>query len=382
MTNLAPPPYILGLSNGNRFILGYRPALDGVRAVAILSVITFHYRRDPLALPTRGGFLGVEIFFVLSGFLITTLLCQERARTGRLSLRLFYARRALRLLPAFFVMLGVYVTWALTLGPDRLVGAELKEAAGAAFYVENLLRAFVPHHAANPPGDGLVPTWTLSTEEQFYLLWPVALLLLARMRGLRRATVVVAGSYALAAVLRAVFYDGSQWHLFFFIRPDALLPGCLLGLLLTGGVRWSPPRWLAWLAAGVVAFFLMAAPWNADWLFSFGFTLFALSCMVVIWALMTTPDWTLTRVLELPPLVGIGRISYGMYLWHMPAFVFVEAYSTHLRITIPAALALTFAVSLTSYRYLEQPFLRLKRRLAVVGTPVPEAPPDAVPVSA
>jgi len=363
-----------------RFRLGHRPALDGVRAIAILAVMAAHFRRDAVAFPRRGGFLGVDVFYVLSGFLITSLLCEEWAKTGLIRLRLFYARRALRLLPAFFTMVSVYVLWAATLGPRQWLHKELIEAVTAVLYSENLFRAFTLNHSSPPPANGLVPTWTLSAEEQFYVLWPIILIALIRFRGLRAATIFAGVVFSAQAIFRGFMYH-HHWHQFFFTRPDSLLVGCLLALLLAQGVSWRPPTWLGWASAAAVVVGLTSAT-RATYMLAYGFPLFALATGLTLWTVVTRAEWAVTQLLEFRPLVGIGRISYGLYLWQLPVFCAVERYVAHLRVAAPLAVVLTFVVALISYRFVELPFLRLKSRLNPVRTTQPAAPLDAAVVPA
>lgn len=359
-----------------QFTLGYRPALDGVRAVAILAVVAYHYRWANHALPTRGGFLGVDVFFVLSGFLITSLLCEELAKTGRLRLKLFYARRALRLLPAFFTMVAVYVVWVLTLGPDRWVSGQLREAAAAVLYAENWFRAFAPNYPDTGGAIGLGPTWSLSTEEQFYFIWPILLLFLIRLGRLRAASIFVAAALVSSALVRALMYQPQNMDHFFYVRADGLLIGCFLALLLAQGVRRRPPRWIGWIASVVVCLFLITATYDSQSLYTFGLVVFCLACGLVLWVVVVTPEWAIARLLERKPLVQLGRISYGVYLWHLPVFIGVREYVPRIRFAGSLALLLTFLVALGSYRYVERPFLKLKGKLNPAKPPASASPSD------
>ena len=355
------------------FTLGYRRSLDGVRGVAILAVMAYHFRSATHAIPTRGGFLGVDVFFVLSGFLITSLLCDELATKGRIRLTLFYARRAQRLLPALFTMIALFLIWAVTFGPNDWVAGYLKDAFAAIFYFENWFRGFNPA-GAHP---GLLHTWSLSVEEQFYLLWPIALVTSVRVAGRRGALVTATAGVAIIPVIRALTYHpGHAAEIFFFTRFDMLLVGCAVALLLAGGMERRPPSWVSWAAVLVILGFLVAAVNPSRNLHAVGFSLFAAACGVVLWTLVTRPQWLITRLLERRTIVGIGRISYGLYLWHMPVFVMVRQYVPHVRFAGPLSLLLTFVVALASYRFVEWPFLRLKARLSSAKRTTPE---DSLP---
>jgi acyltransferase-like protein len=221
------------------FSLGYQPALDGLRAVSIVAVLAHHSHW------LSGGYLGVDVFFTLSGFLITALLTEEFARTGTITLRLFYARRALRLLPALLVLVVVCAGTLLATVPEYgpLV---LHQAAAVLFYVANW--AWV----IDVPLGVLSHTWSLGVEEQFYLLWPCALLVMLRVSSPRRLfamTLVLAG--AGAAWRHALVQAGARFEHIqrgLDAHGDALLIGCALSLGLTAGLRLPGRSTLAALA--------------------------------------------------------------------------------------------------------------------------------------
>jgi peptidoglycan/LPS O-acetylase OafA/YrhL len=213
------------------FHLTYHPSLDGVRGLAILSVVLGHLP----ALPLPGGFLGVDLCFVLSGFLITALLCEEWVATNNIGLRRFYARRALRLLPALIVtLLAVFVVSHLREPAARV--REMEESLLIAlFYSSNWFTAF-----GSFPHGVLAPTWSLSIEEQYYLIWPILLWALFRLKWRRGAIVTLLVSAILAsAALRAVYWSGALSHERAYFgsdgRADGLLIGSLAGLLASWG---------------------------------------------------------------------------------------------------------------------------------------------------
>src|SRR5436305_8467288 len=194
--------------------LGHVPALDGLRGIAIAIVVGYHAFGFPL-----GGWLGVDLFFVLSGFLITTLLLEEQAATGTVRLRAFYARRARRLLPALAVLLAAYVAISAVRGVDGLA-----VVARWGFYTGNVYEAFVP--GASLHLVGLNHLWSLAQEEQFYLLWPAALLLALKAR----RPAVVLGTIALALMIyRLALADGGASDARIYFAPDTNVDGLLLG---------------------------------------------------------------------------------------------------------------------------------------------------------
>jgi peptidoglycan/LPS O-acetylase OafA/YrhL len=346
------------------FELGKRPALDGVRGVAILFVMAFHFRASEHALPTRGGFLGVDVFFVLSGFLITALLVEEHMRSGAIRFSAFYARRALRLLPALATVIAVWLAWVSLFDHGAAHGA-YREAVAAVLYGENWFHGLSSFNAGPPAG--LAHTWSLSIEEQFYILWPAMLWLLLR-RGIGFATAATALALAAVPVIRLLQWDAdpSVNRLYFSTqtRADTLLAGCLLALLLSNGyLRGRTAEALRWLlppAFAFVAYSLVFAYHRSPFLYEGGYTVFALATAIVLWGVLERGF--IHRLLESRALLWIGRRSYGLYLWHWPVFWVALDYWRHAKIASVVALPLTFLFAWASYRWIELPFLHLKRR--------------------
>jgi peptidoglycan/LPS O-acetylase OafA/YrhL len=359
------------------FSLGYRPALDGLRGVSVLAVMAYHVGL------IRGGYLGVDAFFVLSGFLITALLVEERRRTGMIHLGKFYVRRALRLLPALVTMLAVGCLVAAVLGwffragetPAALLVALGRMSLITLFYVANWAMMFGTSMWI------LGHTWSLSIEEQFYLLWPLTLMGLFRFVR-RRAAIfacVLAGAAASVTVRNALFIGTAsipRVFLGFDTRCDALLIGCGLGLLAAWGVLpASRARRAALGVAGAVALVgfstaAFTASWQAPFMLRIGSTLVALAVAVVIAEVTASPGGLVAAALAFPPLRATGRISYGLYLWHFPIIYACGALRHGEGVPEPwraaLALTLTFAVSGLSFWLVERPMLRLKMRVASV----------------
>jgi peptidoglycan/LPS O-acetylase OafA/YrhL len=321
--------------------LGYEPALDGVRGVAILLVIGNHY------LGILGGTLGVDLFFVLSGFLITTLLLEEReAHAGRIDISRFYVRRARRLLPALITMLAVYLTVERALGRDALrVVSEL------GLYTGNAFRAFT-----SVPPTGLEHLWSLATEEQFYLLWPVILLALARTR---RAFPWLVALIAVAMAYRLALAAAGASHFRLYFGPDTHDDGLLLGAAAAVLRRrgWTPGEntasfGLVLVALGIVVRGAVPDPY-ARWWDALGLPIFELGTVALI-AAAAAPTGV-QRLLRVKPLVWLGAISYSLYLWHLPLLWWLPREHS-------LALALAFAAAWLSYRFVEQPFLRRPAR--------------------
>jgi len=346
--------------------LGYRPALDGARAIAILSVLGFHAIQRP-----TGGFLGVHIFFVLSGFLITTLLLEEWNARGAISLRHFYFRRALRLLPALaLALLGFATITAILLETGR--APEDLTAHGAAkgallgiLYVSNIAQAA----GTNVPGS-IGHLWSLATEEQFYLLWPICLIA-ALHAGLSRRTIGagLTGLILIVALHRLEMSVRGVPQRRMYFAPDGsfdlLLVGCLAGAFLTsaGSSGLAAMRRfcrIAWLpAAAVVGTAILVAQIFDQALYDGLLLAFGLAVAVLLLQLVLDEDCLLGRVLSLRPLVYVGQISYGIYLWHQIIFALPlgHGYSRG-----ALGVAVTVSVASASYHLVEKPFLRRKRR--------------------
>ena len=338
--------------------LGRRPALDGLRGLAILAVVAFHTEL-PL---THGGYLGVTAFFVLSGFLITTLLLEEQRDHRRVGLRRFYARRAVRLFPALWTLFLAVGTWAVVTGSTRL---EVRRIAAAFLYAANWVRAL----NIDSMGD-LSHTWSLAIEEQFYLLWPLLLIPLARRRNPTALMATTTGLTVASVASRLLLFGPgtAAWHRVqagLDTRSDALLIGCLAAALFHW--RGSRRRWPARLipaAVGLAAGTQLFTTEATTWMVLVGYTLVAAATAVVVLYVVGSPGAPLARLLAVRPLTWLGDISYSLYLWHVPVL-----YYLHLRTSwsLPAVAAagvpLSLVLAVASNRLVERRFLTLRARL-------------------
>lgn len=346
----------------------HRPDIDGLRAVAVLPVVIYHTGMGLLP----GGYLGVDIFFVISGYLITSILIED-LREGRFSIARFYQRRILRLFPALFAMLGATVVAAWVL----LFPAGLEEFGqtlrATVLFLSNLHFAFsYGYFSASAESNPLLHTWSLAVEEQFYILFPL-MLAFAFRRGKVGAMVigVLLASFAAAVILG----PQSPESAFFLLHTRAW--EMLIGAVLAVGLL-APPR--SDRLAGVVGLAGMAAIFGSMlWLdrqaSSLGLVAnvpAVLGAAALLWA-GARPGNLAARVLSVAPARAVGLISYSLYLWHWPIFVFWKT-GFAAELTVPSALALcalSGVMAAASWYFIEQPARRLNRRLGLRHLLVP-----------
>jgi peptidoglycan/LPS O-acetylase OafA/YrhL len=355
-------------------VTGYRPWLDGVRGVAVLMVVVEHASNG---LPVDLGFVGVGLFFALSGYLITSLLLDEREVHGGVSLSRFYLRRAARLLPA--LVLVVLTCDVLFVAFDDT--APVRGSVFALTYFANYVQVLRPQ---SMPGFG--PTWTLAVEEHFYIVWPLAMLFVLtryRMRTVLLFTLVACvAALGWRAILAAESIRLSLLETGSFERADALLYGCAAAIAVRIG--WRPSKWMLAVAiVGVIAVTDVSETYSTA---VFGHALLAIAAAVTVVALDYAPITWIRRLLSTRAIVTVGVLSYGIYLWHGPLMRLAN--DAGLRGQAWAAVAGFVAVGAAalSHRYVEAPIRAWARRRGTVAAaprlaePVrPEKTMDPVP---
>ena len=365
--------------------MGYQPGLDGLRALSVLAVIAYHAGFSWMP----GGFFGVEVFFVVSGFLITSLLLDERARTGVVSLRRFWMRRARRLLPALGAVLAVVAVWALIAGSAEQASQVRRDLPWAVLYAGNWgqIVGDVPYYSADPPL--LRHLWSLAVEEQWYLLWPLAFVAVVATRWTRtRCAAMLAGAAVAAMALTFWLHangpgpvhspigwvDGVDRVNFMYLATPTRASGLLLGAAAAFVWRpWTIPRAAAAPevvrragrlldVAGAVAVaglgcVAASAVLTEGYVYQWLLPLVTLLSLVAVLAVVHPAAGGLRAVLGWAPLVAVGKRSYGLYLWHWPIFVILGA--THGSVgRVAAAAVVTVVVSEACYRLVELPVRR------------------------
>ena len=359
------PPRIDLTGSSERPTLVYQPGLDGLRGLAVAGVLFFHGGFSWAA----GGYLGVSTFFTLSGFLITSLLLREREATGGISLKAFWGRRFRRLMPASLVALAGIVLYGLFVAEQAQLNDLRGDVLAALAYVANWRFIFQDQSYADlfTSPSPVQHFWSLAIEEQFYFVFPaLATLVLVVAGGGRRVFMVVLGVGAVASTLAmALLHEpGLATTRVYYgtgTRAVELLVGALLATVIAGyPLRLRAlGRHLVTVVGGVtlivVLWWWSSVDQSSPWLYEGGLTIYAMLSLLLIVA-ATTPG-PVRRLLSVEPLRQLGRISYGVYLYHWPIFLWLSPERTGLSIgpLFVLRVAVTLAVALVSFRFIEQP---------------------------
>jgi peptidoglycan/LPS O-acetylase OafA/YrhL len=358
----------------------YRPALDGIRAIAVLAVFGYHLGYRWLG----GGFLGVDVFFVLSGYLITGLLLTEHQRTGRISLTRFWLRRARRLLPALFLMVVVVALWLHSNAAAFELPLRRRDLLWTLFYGANwhFIASGQDYFSQFTSASPLRHTWSLAVEEQFYFVWPLIVLVALAAGATRRWRVgIICGAGIVASVTAMVLlYDPGDPSRAYY-GTDTRIHQPLIGALLAVFLSQRPSRLsksavssvaAAGAATALLSGFVLLGDSSAAYYkgLSLGISFCA---AVLIWGVETAPAGVFARLLGLSPVRSVGQISYGLYLWHWPAILAIRS-GPPLFLALPGSLGInltrvliTFSTAAASWSLIEQPIRRSRTRLA--GSP-------------
>jgi len=345
----------------------YLPGLDGLRAIAVVFVILYHLELSWLP----GGFLGVEVFFVISGYLITALLLQEYASNGRIDLKGFWLRRARRLLPALAVLLSVVGLYVGAFRPEQMSNLRLEVVAASGYFTNwFLVLREVSYSESFATPSPLLHLWSLAIEEQYYVFWPLLVWGGLRWGGRRWFSLAIAAGVVGSVVLMWLLFDPDQDPLRLYYGTDTRASGLLLGALVA--LYWRPWEqsegrgvavWLQVLGllglAGIVVLSAGLSEFDPQ-LYRGGFFLCDVLTILAIMALVDSRT-VLASVLGVAPMQWIGKRSYGLYLWHWPIFLYGGSGDSLVeRGTAELLLGLGLLVVLTelSYRLIEQPIRR------------------------
>ena len=355
------------------------PALDGIRGVAVMLVFISHLHAiispDPFFIEVtpwsfvnrtfKGGFLGVDIFFVLSGFLITSILLKERSSNQSGMVSRFYKRRALRLLPALYALL--IVDFFVSRWENFPRDIQWRTTWHALLYLNNW--NIVWNFGATQ--DDLGHLWSLGIEEQFYIVWPIVMITIAALKIPPKIAISLTAIFAVFVTWHRLdlWNNGVSW-LFLYVRTDARVDSLLIGATFAYVYRHYrvPPKILNLLAtSSFIGFIYIKYRFGSlplhPFLFQGGFTVIAVLAGTIILA-AAEGAWFANRVLISRPLTVIGKISYGLYLWHLPVFFVLGRHVTSgpkpLRILIGIVIA--SAVTSLSWYFVEKPFLNIKNR--------------------
>jgi len=338
--------------------LGYVPGLDGIRGVAILLVIGCH------VYGILGGFIGVETFFVLSGFLITRLLLDEHEEAGEIGLRAFYVRRVRRLFPAFAAMIAGWLFFAAVGLTPWSFTHEILATLIAGTYIANLANGLLLYHLA----DGLRHLWSLALEEQFYLVWPAVLIFMLRRRTPAAAAwVALTALFAVTAARTLVNATTTLPTVVMYELPVFASGGILIGCLLAFGIhrltRW--PQFIGdagtFALALLIGVTLFGPSSSARVYYSWLLPVVDVASAILVAAVVVAPGSMIGLAMSARWLRWLGRISYSLYLIHMPMNVIFGHNHGPFHLSIvnrSAALAASIVLAELSYRHVERPFRR------------------------
>jgi peptidoglycan/LPS O-acetylase OafA/YrhL len=360
-----------------KFRLGNRPPLTGFRAFALTTVLVYHSNFHTWP----GSWIAIQMFFVLSGFLITAMLAAEGDRNGRVSLKSFYARRAARLLPPLVLTIGLILIYAAFVHVAEASTRVWGDSFAALFYYADYRQAF-----GHEPFFGyLAQTWSLSIEEQFYVIWSVLIVTSVALR--KRALAYTFATAGLAFSIgdrlwqayRAPHFNDAVFTRIYYAfdtRADALFLGCLLGLLATDGYLSNWGRWgkqllgtAAVASVGFLIWILYNAPLFQERMVVFWIPATTVASALIIVHFVINSKGIGARFVGLGVFVFLGDLTYTLYLVHWPVYLAIQPNGTHWGYwpTELLRLAIIFTIAIASWFLMEKPLMRWRQRSAARG---------------
>ena len=358
----------------------YYPELDSLRFFAFLMVLVHHspYMKSITAWKTlsRYGWMGVDLFLCLSAFLFARLLYVEYQEKGNINIGYFYLRRALRIWPLYFIFFAAMLTLSIYI--DGWNTYMLKRSIGMLTFTDNIFTAVFSYNVVIWFSDHL---WTISYEEQFYLIIPWVLRKLYQIKK-STATMILGGAMLIGMLIRWIFIYNQIDHPDIWVLPithfESIFGGLMIGLGLFDKFLKKIPSWLL-LIGGVLALYAVTLLPNVDkiqWKLMLTYPLIGIGTSLVLFAIMQGNVWLISKLLKIKFLGYLGKISYGLYVYHLAclwlafkitnAFVSPERLLVYPATAILLGLVITIVVSMTSYQFLEKPFLRLKEKFTFI----------------
>jgi peptidoglycan/LPS O-acetylase OafA/YrhL len=344
---------------------------DGLRGVGVLVIFAAH---SDVILPIHtllvvpGAAVPLDLFFVLSGFLITALLLREQSRWGKIGTGAFYRRRVLRLLPALYVVVLVNALFAYA--THQWTHTETPSIFSVLFYYSNFYSASAAGPFSPKLASGFQHLWSLAFEEQFYFIWPwVAIFFLTIRVRLRTVVIVILVLIILVDVHRTILWEQSpRWWSYLYrtdTRADSILWGALLAHI---WMRYKEPkRWIpiaGWVAAAFLLYCLAFTTEYSSFLYLGGFDAIDIACAILLLAILDG-RWGGRHLFELRPLVAMGLISYAFYLWHLPVFFAIRYFDANWNdvVRVVVAFSITMTLTLLSWFLMERPLMRWSKKL-------------------
>ncbi|WP_261843772.1 acyltransferase family protein [Aliamphritea ceti] len=320
----------------------YDPKLDGLRAIAAILVVAFHAKVPQLS----GGFLGVDIFFVLSGYLITKLLVDERQKTNQINYCRFYTRRLWRLYPALLLLITVYALLAPILYPQYKTTQHYQDIVLSGLYLADYARAF------DIPLEVLSHTWSLSVEMHFYLLWPLILALILKLPK-EHIRLTLSFMWIAATLWRWQEHYWLQDWRDIYDRADTHCSGLIFGALLTT-INPIKNKLVTIIGFMLTSLAMAYFRWRMESTTLFGFSLTEIGAAMII---LAAPTWMGSSI-----LAWLGKMSYGLYLWHYPVIHIMRNLDASWQTSLITALSIGIALAAISYYLIEQPILKRHRK--------------------